>query len=920
VRLELSEIEFWQTAWRVRGELERPTGSASTLSLIADDFVLQAYLFDHSQFRDASRFEQLVDAGVFDSPPAVRVVPKGVVAQPWPALSYLRSIATERPKEVARILGRIDSDNWWVVAQSLDIAASLEQGRHLRELARLLTLWAKAPARWTGAKTLSSALLAFAKRGRSEAQFRPLTAQVLVQLLFESHSAYEIGALLGDLEEQLPKQRTESLVGALEDALSAYDVIGDLRTSSLGTERLGVSWRDDDAITVVVNAWVRLSDQLFTKSTSGNSVRAARLLGMRSSLFRRMGLHTLSGAISSDGNDVLANGLLRQVVKDDELFSWQYNLELGDLLTSHFSKLPQLDMKAFVDKLSQLAVSDERYDRHKANRLLHQVLGFVGPAERELAQALEGELGAPAEIDEGVEAHFVAVESGISTGELDAMEVDDVVAWTRFLPVEASSIGWRRQTSEGFANALTLDLQREPGKYESRLVELIEAARYEPIVTGVLNALRELAKQDGRGFSVGELVAALTAALDRADTLNFIDEPDAATYGASGIRGSVADVIQASTTALLEAPASSLRELLARVMADSDPTPEHEARFGGANMDPFTLAINSTRGKGLRATLDLWAALPGDPAESEQLGMLNDLIAQMASSEHSPSVRSCFGIYLPWLVERWPQGSDALGLLLPANDEEKAKWEAVFTTYLLFRPAFLSVADALRDHYELAVARLEDDTLTYLAATAGRLIVHLASLSLANDNDLYWGSLLRRALDVTPDERSAEGLGEMANGLQRGTVDVAPRWIFDLVESRVSVLDGETAPGHMELTSLFELVITADADLANAGPHAVALLRRGARPNVDDVVAYLDRKDTPGSSLGAQLLVETVSSAIRTDPWFVDERVLLAEIQRYSEAGRTWEMWRLVNLLGASYRFFVEEVARSIAPAATVTP
>jgi len=48
--------------------------------------------------------------------------------------------------------------------------------------------------------------------------------------------------------------------------------------------------------------------------------------------------------------------------------------------------------------------------------------------------------------------------------------------------------------------------------------------------------------------------------------------------------------------------------ILKLLTEDPDPTPEHEARYGGSNMDPATLSINTTRGEAMHAVVSyaLW--------------------------------------------------------------------------------------------------------------------------------------------------------------------------------------------------------------------------------------------------------------------------------------------------------------------------
>src|SRR5690606_30022214 len=48
--------------------------------------------------------------------------------------------------------------------------------------------------------------------------------------------------------------------------------------------------------------------------------------------------------------------------------------------------------------------------------------------------------------------------------------------------------------------------------------------------------------------------------------------------------------------------------ILERLAQNPDPTPEHESRYGGSNMDPATLSLNTVRGETFHAVVryGLW--------------------------------------------------------------------------------------------------------------------------------------------------------------------------------------------------------------------------------------------------------------------------------------------------------------------------
>jgi hypothetical protein len=350
--------------------------------------------------------------------------------------------------------------------------------------------------------------------------------------------------------------------------------------------------------------------------------------------------------------------------------------------------------------------------------------------------------------------------------------------------------------------------------------------------------------------------------------------------------------------------------LLRGVLSDDDPTPEYERKYGGENMDPPTLAINSTRGKALRAALDLLAQCWDKGGLEAQRSALEDVVGDVAANEVSPGVRSVFGIYLPLLLTKGVEGiTDVVDELLPVGDEKAPAWESVFTSFMLFRPAFRGLAELLKPQYRLAVDRLRHDEFAFLHKNADRLIVHLVSLSLEEDSEGEWFELLEDALGAASDEASGGGLAPVAHAALRSTITLEPEWVLGLIESRLRGLSTNQPPGNAELSALLEILLATPSNVGATGTHGLALLAAGARVDINDVTRYLRAFDDPPSAIGADLLADAVHRAVESDPWFADEDELRTEVRRYTAGGRGPEMWRLVNLLGSSRRFFVEPEA-----------
>jgi hypothetical protein len=156
----------------------------------------------------------------------------------------------------------------------------------------------------------------------------------------------------------------------------------------------------------------------------------------------------------------------------------------------------------------------------------------------------------------------------------------------------------------------------------------------------------------------------------------------------------------------------SLLEVLAE---DPDPTPEHEERFGGDNMDPATLSINTTRGEAMHAVVRyaLWTERAliesGRFAGMASLPEVEDLLERHVDVAVDPSlgVRSVYGQWFPQFVRIDKEWAAQLApRVFPTAAELGAHFHAAWDTYIAFNRPFTDVFEVLREPYAVAVERL----------------------------------------------------------------------------------------------------------------------------------------------------------------------------------------------------------------------
>ena len=233
-------------------------------------------------------------------------------------------------------------------------------------------------------------------------------------------------------------------------------------------------------------------------------------------------------------------------------------------------------------------------------------------------------------------------------------------------------------------------------------------------------------------------------------------------------------------------------DILTPLTNDPDPTLDYEAKYGGENMEPSTLAINTVRGKALNAVVAyaLWVRRHLDRQEPKPpmtFGVMPEV--QVVFEEHLDTIReptltlrSVYGRYFPWLFlldPGWAAG--AVARIFPAGQEHAAHWEAAWDAYITFCNAYSNVLALLRNEYERAIllASSEDskkprrDSREYLAH---HLMIFYWTGAIGIDDPLITTFFAR-----VPDEVRSHAIGYIGRSLA-DTATVSPKILERLRE------------------------------------------------------------------------------------------------------------------------------------------
>lgn len=278
---------------------------------------------------------------------------------------------------------------------------------------------------------------------------------------------------------------------------------------------------------------------------------------------------------------------------------------------------------------------------------------------------------------------WVGPTSPKSTEELRAMGVDEVLDYLRTWTPPGD---WCSPSPEGLGRVLSALVESDPKPFAEA------APRFQGLdptyVRSLLSGLRGAASNQ-RSFSWAPVVAlAQWVVAQEREILGRRSEYSDFDPGWVWTRKALADLLSAGLEAGPAEIPFDLREqvwaILRPLTDDPAPTPEDEARYGGSNMDPATLSINTVRGEAMHAVVRyaLWVRrhqevpLHGQARVDrgfDEMPEVREVLELHLDPTRDPSlaVRAVYGQRFPWLVlldSRWAAAH--VGAIFPATPDQ----------------------------------------------------------------------------------------------------------------------------------------------------------------------------------------------------------------------------------------------------------
>lgn len=624
----------------------------------------------------------LAGRGVFATPPTVRKDGEGrEFWLPWPDGDFLARMAGVVPEEVlAALLPACESENAVVrgaimraaIAMPVEFSARLVEplARFLAdgtfnyspEINDLLAIFALAGRE---AETVTLATAAFRPRAPAGGEPRRRSRRDVVTGL----EPYSYGLLLPRVVEILESVQGRAALATVTGWLNDYLVASDQYVGPDGYD-LSHIWRPsispheqnhgfEDFGDALVDA---LRDLAVKQAFEGRPVAEvlATLERSQQPLLTRIAMHVLG---ERTARDEVAREQAAERLLDFGMLEACYRREYCEMASKALPVIERTAAYAWQDViLSPPAPIADRI-RERAERLqdegepfeeafgraqdFWQLQLLSGIARDSLPETcadrrleLEEKHGTMEHADfPSWSSSWVGPSSPVSAEDVARLSPDEWI--DKLLSWEPESSEPWQPSKEGLSRSFQEAVKTSPQPFLQRVGRFLDLG---PTYMGaLLGGLRE-AIQDGQEVSwsaIFEISQVVTAKVDDGDEVAADDDDETVWRYA---QRSVASLLEIGASrdgenALAAGDYARAVDVLAPLIDHPDPTIEHEARYGGSNMDPLTLSLNTTRPAAMRAAIRIGSkARDGveNRGDGSQLDRVIDQVFELVSSRLAP--------------------------------------------------------------------------------------------------------------------------------------------------------------------------------------------------------------------------------------------------------------------------------------------
>lgn len=952
-----------------------PEQIEKTVSLIQDP-TMREYFF--VRLENPQWVDELHRRGVFSNPPGPLVEPgsSDIRFQPWPELGYLVRMAAECPQTVVEVLAEIPkSDNPLVNRNILDAALKMDVNHAAALVPRVLGMLSgndEPPWNWRSwiDHLLCQLIGKLSSRGRPDEAL--LLAREILQLRLSRSDPVELddGTFL-DFRE--PETVFEKLYfqEVLSQIIPSLVLSRPFQTVGLLLAILGRGME------------YTLTSRIDTMRDDGFRWRRPAIQRESSSLGARNPTQAIITAARDAARNIWAHypDLREELLQELATFKWKIGIRLAlDVLADADARpfrlarlwlvnrknFDDLDVRAEYKRLLQVSYSSQsagdkeliltwideegkgsdhlssdddvtdaeqraRHARLRQRDLLAQISAHLDSQWKRKFDALctDPDLGSLRDSDDGFRVGtWVGPTSPKSSGELIQMDIDDI---TDFLKTWIPSGTLLTHSRRGLARELG-EMTRKRSQYMSQnAANLI--GHHPTYISEFMSGMRE-AIRSGANVSwvniceLSEWVVSQPRDFE-AEKNSFDDDVH---WGEC--RKYIAQVLDSGFNAGEYATPFYLRprvwRIIKSILDDPDPSPSHEKDYGPPNMDPITLAINSTRGSAMKTVMEyvLWTYRSMELQQTQSKDA-NDLdmppearrtLDKFLEPNFEPSiaVRAVYGWHFPYLVKidaQWAE--DAVSSIFPIEEEYEYLMLAAWESYLVSNKLYISVFRILEPHYRWAVTQLPSAKNGWSHREPDEALAeHLLLLYLNGDSDLDDSDALIHLLykNADPELRqyanSWVGRGICGDEITEYMIGRA-RQLWDWRLEIVRNMQDESAA--KELQSFVWWLRSDRFDVRWAAERLYQSLRLAGRVDLESsVLEWLSRNAGEAPLLAIQSLRILAENSYQ-ESWILDEWVahikdIITTARNSEDIQANFEASGLSEILASRRLFDIEDI------------
>ncbi len=722
------------------------------VSLLND---IQSYRYFFDRLDNPEWISHLKNKGYFQNPPKpIQNSENGTIQfPPWPESHYLARMAKEKPEEVLKIILDIpETENYQIIENFIEAALNMPTDLSIKLLQRIKKVF-QLPYEIFLPDKLGSLIVHLSHGGYSKESLElckeilKLVPSSINEVITKPKTRFHLYFFEGILKNYFPKVLKAVKVPAfilicdlLEEAIYLSENMRKPNDHSYtwypAIEDLPLDYHRDDIKCILVQTVRDAAIQLINEDIKYFQ-EIIDLFENRSWWVLKRIILYLIRIYPNINQDLVVKYMVDKNLFDNPNIYHEYILLLREnfiiltqekqqIIIDWIEKGPDLDeYKRRFEEWHGRSPNKEEFEHYRKNWQRDRLSWLEESLPKELAKYFEKlieKLGKPD--DPTIPSYAIATWEGPtspkSIEELKRLSIEELV---QFLKTWQPSKDFTAPSPEGLGRIITNLVAENPesfAKYANRFTGL-DATYVRSLLSGFIEAIKKLKTIELESIlDLCEWVVKQPRDISILKNSNF----DGSDPNWGWARKTIADLFihgfkltEGSFDILHQKRIWFILEILSK---DPDPTPEYENKYGGKNMDPATMSINTTRGFAMHAVMKyaLWVK-----KNLEKLSKHNDdfifnldLIPEVKKilGEHldikkdpSLTIRAVYGWYFSQLVlfdRNWTIQN--VNIIFPQDEEYINYWFAAWNSFVVFNSPHSKTFSILREQYLLAIERL----------------------------------------------------------------------------------------------------------------------------------------------------------------------------------------------------------------------